>query len=63
MFVFPQHMEHQMLNLTIRPENPRRHTSGLSCSTFRALLLIALPLSTVAVVVIDLDAVLLHQLH
>lgn len=42
---------------------PHKHTSGLCCSPFRAVLLSAQPLSTVAVVVIDLDAVLLHQLH
>lgn len=38
-------------------------TSGLRCSPFRAVLLSAQPVSAVAVVVIDLDAILLHQLH
>lgn len=42
---------------------PHKQTSGLCCSSARAVLLSAEPLRTAAVVVVDLDTVLLHQLH
>lgn len=38
-------------------------TSALHCGRLGALLLGVQPLGAVAVVVIDLDAILLHQLH
>lgn len=46
-----------------RDPSPHKQTSGLCCGPDRAVLLSAEPLSTVAVVVVDLDAILLHQLH
>lgn len=43
--------------------NSHKSTSGLCCSPVGTVLLSTEPLCTVAVVVVDLDAVLLHQLH
>ena len=50
-------------NCPSKNQSCQKRTSGLCCGSVGAVLLATVPLKTVAVVVVDLDTVLLHQLH